>query len=51
MDVDENEKGGRAWTARKGFGTIITGTKGFMIWGGMNEGDEVMGDGWWVKIE
>ncbi|KAF8850401.1 hypothetical protein BDZ45DRAFT_717849 [Acephala macrosclerotiorum] len=51
MEVDGDEKSRGAWTARNGFGSAVTGTKGFMVWGGMNEEGEVWGDGRWVKIE
>jgi hypothetical protein len=50
MEVGEDEKQGGVWTGRSSFGSSMTGTKQFLLWGGMNE-HETLGDGWWVKIE
>lgn len=51
LEVGELEKGGGAWTGRKEFGSCVTGSKQFLLWGGRNEHGDVLGDGWWVKIE
>ncbi|KAE8449901.1 hypothetical protein EG329_007378 [Mollisiaceae sp. DMI_Dod_QoI] len=51
MEVGGDEKQGGTWTGRTLFGSSMTGTKQFILWGGVNEQNEVLGDGWWVKIE
>lgn len=51
MEVGEDEKQGGAWTGRSFFGSSMAGTKQFLLWGGLNEHNEALGDGWWVKIE
>lgn len=51
MEVSEEEKQGGTWTDRSSFGSSMTGTKQFLLWGGKNEHGEALGDGWWVKIE
>ncbi|KUJ17872.1 galactose oxidase [Mollisia scopiformis] len=51
IEIGEDEKQGGTWTGRSFFGSSMTGTKQFMLWGGLNELGEGLGDGWWVKIE
>lgn len=50
IEVGEEEKHGGTWTGRTLFGSSMTGTKQFLLWGGVNERNETLGDGWWVKI-
>lgn len=51
MEVSETEKGGGKWTGRGWFGSDMTGGKQFMVWGGIDEGNERLGDGWMIVVE
>lgn len=51
IEIGENEKGAGTWSGRKLFGSSMTGTKLFMLWGGVDALGEVKGDGWVVKIQ
>ncbi|KAA8572211.1 hypothetical protein MFRU_060g00130 [Monilinia fructicola] len=51
IEVGADEEKGGAWTGRRRFGSSMTGTKQFMIWGGLGPRDETLGDGWRVIIE
>ncbi|PQE08377.1 kelch domain-containing protein [Rutstroemia sp. NJR-2017a WRK4] len=51
IKVGEDEKKDGTWTGRSQFGTAMTGSKQFMIWGGVNPRDETLGDGWRVIVE
>ncbi|ESZ92234.1 hypothetical protein SBOR_7360 [Sclerotinia borealis F-4128] len=51
IEVGADEEKGGAWTGRRRFGSSMTGTKQFMIWGGIGPGNETLGDGWRVIID
>lgn len=51
IEIGENEKGAGMWSGRKLFGSSMTGTNQFMLWGGVDVVGKVEGDGWLVKIQ
>ncbi|APA14450.1 hypothetical protein SS1G_06342 [Sclerotinia sclerotiorum 1980 UF-70] len=51
IEVGGDEEKGGAWTGRRYFGSSMTGTKQFMIWGGLSPNNETLGDGWRVIID
>ncbi|KAM3067960.1 hypothetical protein ACMFMF_009328 [Clarireedia jacksonii] len=51
MSVGEDEEKDGTWTGRSQFGTAMTGSKQFMIWGGVNPRGERLGDGWRIIVE
>lgn len=50
LKVGAEEAQGGTWTGRGWFGSEGLG-KGFMIWGGLDEKNERLGDGWILSIE
>ncbi|KAF2753127.1 galactose oxidase [Pseudovirgaria hyperparasitica] len=50
VDIGDEERKGGSWTGRGAFASAMTGTRQFMIWGGIDEKGDVLGDGWIVKI-
>ncbi|KAF7863000.1 hypothetical protein EAF04_007083 [Stromatinia cepivora] len=51
IKVGKDKERGGAWTGRRYFGSSMTGTKQFMIWGGLSPNNETLGDGWRVIID
>ncbi|KKY20945.1 putative kelch repeat protein [Phaeomoniella chlamydospora] len=51
VEVGAGEKQGGKWTGRGWFASDSTGTKQFLVWGGIDEGNERLGDGWIVVID
>ena len=54
MEVGAYEKVGGKWTGRGWFGSCDAGDaakSGIIIWGGIDERNERLGDGWLIAIE
>lgn len=50
LEVGAEEAHGGSWQGRGWFGSDGLG-KGFMLWGGLNEKNERLGDGWLLSID